>query len=103
MIPSPESFCSLLRYIYYADVSMPPEDSLYLFTVPAFYGFTNNRLQAFCKQNLEMNVTFENVLQILEAADRMQAIDIKKYALSLIVRHLEKVLIMFKYLKKFVY
>ncbi|XP_011498946.1 PREDICTED: leucine-zipper-like transcriptional regulator 1 [Ceratosolen solmsi marchali] len=91
MIPSSESFFSLLRYIYYADVSMPPEDSLYLFTVPVFYGFTNNRLQAFCKQNLEMNVTFENVIQILEAADRMQAVDIKKYALNLIVHHIEKV------------
>nr|XP_031838427.1 leucine-zipper-like transcriptional regulator 1 isoform X2 [Nomia melanderi] len=91
MIPSPESFDSLLRYIYYADVSMPPEDSLYLFTAPIFYGFTNNRLQAFCKQNLEMNISFENVIQILEAADRMQAIDMKKYALDLIVRHFTEV------------
>lgn len=70
---------------------MPPEDSLYLFTAPVFYGFTNNRLQAFCKQNLEMNVTFENVIQILEAADRMQATDMKKYALNLIVHHFSKV------------
>lgn len=91
MIPSSESFASLMRYIYYADVSMPPEDSLYLFTAPVFYGFTNNRLQAFCKQNLEMNVTFENVIQILEAADRMQACDMKKYALNLIVHHFGKV------------
>lgn len=91
MIPSLQSFNSLLRYIYYADVSMPPEDSLYLFTAPVFYGFTNNRLQAFCKQNLEMNVTFENVIQILEAADRMQAADMKKYALNLIVHHFSKV------------
>ncbi|KAF7993226.1 hypothetical protein HCN44_006286 [Aphidius gifuensis] len=91
MIPSAESFASLMRYIYYADVSMPPEDSLYLFTAPVFYGFTNNRLQAFCKQNLEMNVTFENVIQILEAADRMQACDMKKYALNLIVHHFGKV------------
>lgn len=91
MIPSSESFHSLLRYIYYADVSMPPEDSLYLFTAPVFYGFTNNRLQAFCKQNLEMNVTFENVIQILEAAHRMQATDVKKYALNLIVHNFSKV------------
>ncbi|XP_012539725.1 leucine-zipper-like transcriptional regulator 1 isoform X1 [Monomorium pharaonis] len=91
MIPSSESFQSLLRYIYFADVSMPPEDSLYLFTAPGFYGFRNNRLQAFCKQNLEMNVTFENVIQILEAADRMQATDMKKYALNLIVHHFSKV------------
>lgn len=47
--------------------------------------------QAFCKQNLEMNVTFENVIQILEAADRIQATDMKKYALNLIVHHFPKV------------
>lgn len=70
---------------------MPPEDSLYLFSAPYFYGFTNNRLQAFCKQNLEMNVTFENVIQILEAADRMQATDMKKYALGIIVHYFPKV------------
>lgn len=91
MIPSKESFDSLLRYIYYGDVNMPPEDSLYLFSAPFFYGFTNNRLQTFCKQNLEMNVTFENVIQILEAADKMQATDMKKYALDLIVHHFTKV------------
>lgn len=119
MIPSRQSFDSLLRYIYNGDVNMPPEDSLYLFSAPFFYGFTNNRMQvpytikmctlfifmsyfsnsyivlfqmqAFCKQNLEMNVTFENVIQILEAADRIQALDMKKYALNLIVHHFPKV------------
>ncbi|XP_020285285.1 leucine-zipper-like transcriptional regulator 1 isoform X2 [Pseudomyrmex gracilis] len=91
MVPSSESFHSLLRYIYYADTSMPPEDSLYLFTAPIFYGFTNNRLQAFCKQNIEMNVTFQNVIEILEAADKIQATDMKKYALNLIVHHFTKV------------
>jgi len=87
MIPSRQSFDSLLRYIYFGDCQMPPEDSLYLFSAPYFYGFTNNRMQAFCKQNLEMNVTFENVIQILEAADRIQAMDMKKYALNLIIHH----------------
>lgn len=91
MVPSLESFNSLLRYIYYGDVNMPPEDSLYLFSAPYFYAFTNNRLQAFCKQNLEMNVTSENVIHILEAADRMQATDMKKYALNLIVLNFTKV------------
>ena len=45
MVPSRQAFDSLLRYIYYGDVTMPPEDSLYLFPAPYFYGFTNNRLQ----------------------------------------------------------
>ncbi|KAL7299462.1 hypothetical protein TKK_0007702 [Trichogramma kaykai] len=91
MIPSAVSFRSLLRYICYADVSMTPEDSLYLFAVPVFYGFTNNRLQAFCKLNFEMNVPIENVIQILEAGDKMQAHDTKNYALSLIVHYIGKV------------
>lgn len=39
-------------------------DNSYLFAAPYYYGFSNNRLQAYCKQNLEMNVTVENVLQV---------------------------------------
>ena len=45
MVPSRQAFDSLLRYIYYGEVVMPPEDSLYLFSAPYFYGFSNNRLQ----------------------------------------------------------
>ncbi|CAH1786003.1 unnamed protein product [Owenia fusiformis] len=90
-VPSGQAFDSLLRYIYYGDINMPPEDSLYLFSAPHFYGFANNRLQAYCKQNLEMNVSFKNVVQILEAADRIQASDMKKHALSIIVHHYSKV------------
>ncbi|XP_059143306.1 leucine-zipper-like transcriptional regulator 1 [Physella acuta] len=90
MIPSRQAFDSLLRYIYHGDVVMPPEDSLYLFAAPYFYGFTNNRLQAFCKHNLEMNVSYQNVIQILEAADKIQATDMKKHALSIIVHHFTK-------------
>lgn len=40
------------------------EINSYLFAAPYYYGFSNNRLQAYCKQNLEMNVTVENVLQV---------------------------------------
>ncbi|XP_078277292.1 leucine-zipper-like transcriptional regulator 1 isoform X3 [Rhinoraja longicauda] len=90
MVPSRQAFESLLRYVYYAEVNMPPEDSLYLFSAPYYYGFTNNRLQAYCKQNLEMNVTVENVLQILEAADKTQALDMKKHCLHIIVHHFTK-------------
>lgn len=42
---SPQAFRSLLRYIYYGCVDMPPEDSLYLFGAPAYYGFSNNRIE----------------------------------------------------------
>ena len=91
MVPSRQSFFSLLRYIYYGEVQMPPEDSLYLFSAPAFYIFSNNRLQVYCKLNLERNVTVENVIQILLAADKSQVQDMKKYALRMIVRHFAKV------------
>lgn len=64
MIPSRQAFDSLMQYIYYGDVTMPPEDSLYLFPAPYFYGFTNNRLQAYCKHNLEKNVSVQNVVQV---------------------------------------
>jgi leucine-zipper-like transcriptional regulator 1 len=83
--PSLEAFNSLLRYIYYGETKMPTEDSLYLFQAPCFYGFSNNRLQAFCKHNLENNINYENVLQILEASDKMNVPDIKNYALRMVV------------------
>lgn len=51
-----------------------------------FLGLTNNRLQAYCKHNLEHNIHVQNVLQILEASDKMNVPDIKKFALSMIVR-----------------
>ncbi|XP_052751943.1 leucine-zipper-like transcriptional regulator 1 [Galleria mellonella] len=86
-VPSEEAFDSLLRYIYYGDTNMPTEDSLYLFQAPIYYGFTNNRLQVFCQHNLQSNVSPENVLAILQAADRMRATDIKEYALKMIVHH----------------
>ncbi|XP_019062570.1 leucine-zipper-like transcriptional regulator 1 isoform X1 [Fukomys damarensis] len=91
MVPSRQAFQSMLRYIYYGEVNMPPEDSLYLFAAPYYYGFYNNRLQAYCKQNLEMNVTVQNVLQILEAADKTQALDMKRHCLHIIVHQFTKV------------
>ncbi len=91
LVPSRQSFQSLLRYVYYGDVTMPPEDSLYLFSASQFYIFSNQRLQVFCKNNLERNVTVENVLPILEAADRSHVHDMKRFALRLIVLHFSKV------------
>jgi len=45
------------------------EINSYLFAAPYYYGFSNNRLQAYCKQNLEMNVTVENVLQVIALSE----------------------------------
>lgn len=91
MVPSEQSLDTLLRYIYYGDITMPPEDSLYLFSAPFYYGFTNSRLQAFCKQNLEMNVTNQNVVQILEASHGIGAVDMKRHALGIIVQQFPRV------------
>ncbi|KAI5702743.1 hypothetical protein M8J75_003565 [Diaphorina citri] len=86
-VPSLQSFHSLLAYIYFGQVRMPPEDSLYLFQAPLFYGFTNTRLQVFCKDNLDRNVTKDNVLNILVAADKMAIPDVKALTLNVLVRN----------------
>lgn len=54
-------------------------------------GFTNNRLQEFCKHILENNITTSNVLEILEAADKVNVPDVKNYALKLIVREFSQI------------
>lgn len=89
--PSLEAFNSLLRYIYYGETKLPPQDALYLFQAPSFYGLSNNRLQSFCKYSLEHNITYENVLQTLEAADITKVYDIKEHALKLIVKEFSTV------------
>ena len=63
----------------------------YLFSAPDYYSFCNNRLQAFCKENLEINISVQNVVQILDAADRVGAKDMKDHALKIIVRNFTKV------------
>ena len=63
----------------------------YLFSAPDYYSFYNNRLQAFCKENLEINISVLNVVQILDAADRVGAKDMKDHALQIIVRNFTKV------------
>lgn len=91
ILPSPESFQSLLRYIYYGETKLPPQDALYLFQAPAYFGLSNNRLHAFCKYSLEHNINYENVLETLEAADYTKVQHIKEHALLLIVRDFPKV------------
>lgn len=64
---------------------------LLIFAVFFHSGLTNNRLQAYCKHNLEHNIHVENVLQILEASDKMNVPDIKSFALGMIVRDFSQV------------
>ncbi|XP_023301792.2 leucine-zipper-like transcriptional regulator 1 homolog [Lucilia cuprina] len=91
ILPSVEAFQSLLRYIYYGETKLPPQDALYLFQAPHFYGLSNNRLHSFCKYSLEHNITYENVLQTLEASDYTKIFDIKEHALNLIVKDFARV------------
>ena len=82
--PTLQSFNSFLKYVYYGDVEMPPEDCLYVFSAPNFFGFTNLRLHCHCKARLEKDIHKENVLQMLEAADNIDMDIMKKHCLRLI-------------------
>ncbi len=83
-IPPRQACMSLLHYIYYDEVAMPPEDALYLFSASHYFQFTNLRLHVFCKQNLEANVSKSNVFDILEAADKIHEKDMKDFALKIL-------------------
>lgn len=50
-----------------------------------------HKFQVFCKENLEMNVSPQNVLEILDAANSMRIVDMKNYALELIVQNYHQV------------
>lgn len=43
MVPSKQAFDSMLRYIYYGDVNMPPEDSLYPSQIQTVYISQNSK------------------------------------------------------------
>lgn len=83
-VPSPQAFLSLLRYIYCGEVRMPPEDSLYIFSAPNFFGFSNSRLHSYCKASLEKDVCVESVLTMLEAANAIDMQVMKKHCFEMI-------------------
>jgi len=114
-IPPRQACMSLLRYIYYDDVSMPPQEALYLFSASHYFQFSNLRLHVFCKQNLEANVSKENVFdvisfktrlcvpliqklfnffkytKILEAADKIKDEKMKNFALRIVRNNFQEV------------
>ena len=55
MVPSKQAFESMLRYIYYGDVNMPPEDSLYP-SQTAIFSFTGLRCFPGRAQRSDSNV-----------------------------------------------
>ena len=83
-VPSLKAFLSLLRYIYCGHVRMPPEDSLYIFSAPNFFGFSNSRLHSYCKASLEKEVCVDNVLTMLEAANAIDMEVMMKHCLEMI-------------------
>ena len=83
-VPSPQAFLSLLRYIYCGEVRMPPEDSLYIFSAPNFFGFSNSRLHNYCKASLEKDVCIDSVLTMLEAANAIDMQVMKKHCFEMI-------------------
>ena len=83
-VPSQPSFQSLLKYIYYGDTDVPPEDALYIFSAPNFFGFSNNCLHVHCKAILEQNISISNVVSLLEASDFISLQEMKEHCLKLI-------------------
>ena len=83
-VPALSAFTSLLEYIYYGEVEMPPEDSLYVFSAPNFFGFSNSCLHSHCKSSLEKDVCAGNVIKMFEAADAIDLQVMKKHCLSMV-------------------
>ena len=75
---------SLLHYVYHDEISMQPDIALYLFSAPHYFSFSNSRLQSFCRESLENNICAANVLPVLESADNIKAVEMKRHALSII-------------------
>jgi len=84
VVPSLSSFAALLQYIYCGEINVSPEDALYIFSAPNYFGFNNLRLHSFCKAILERDVKEENVLKILETADAIGVQVMKKHCLEMI-------------------
>ena len=83
-VPTLQAFMSLLRFIYHGELKMPPEDSLYIFAAPNFFGFTNSYLHINCKASLEKDVGKENVLTMLEASNSINLQVMKGHCLEMI-------------------
>ena len=86
-VPSHQAFMSLLKYLYYGEVEIPPEDALYIFSAPNFFGFSNARLHSFCKAILEQSVNIDNVVPLLEVSDQILVDEMKDHCLALISTH----------------
>lgn len=87
IVPSLSAFSSLLTYTYCGEISASPEDALYIFSAPNFFGFSNLRLHSHCKASLERDIDQGNVLRILETADTISCQTMKRHCLDMIAAH----------------
>ncbi len=87
VVPTLRAFRALLKYVYCGEIDISPEDSLYVFSAPNFFGFTNSLLHSSCKAILEENVTQDNVLNMLETSDAIDMQVMKKHCLEMISSH----------------
>ena len=84
VVPTLSSFTALLQYIYCGEIHTTPEDALYIFSAPNYFGFNNMRLHSHCKASLERDVNQENVAKILETADAIGVQVMKNHCLEMI-------------------
>ena len=87
VVPSLSAFMSLLKHTYCGEIDVSPEDALYIFSAPNFFGFANSRLHSYCKSILEREVYPGNVLHMLETADTIDMQVMKKHCLDMIAAH----------------
>lgn len=87
VVPSLQAFMALLKHTYCGEIQVSPEEALYVFSAPNFFGFANSRLHSHCKAILERDVDQGNVLRILETADTISLLVMKKHCLHMIAAH----------------
>lgn len=85
--PSIPAFHSLLAHVYHGSIQLPPEDALYVYSAPNFFGFHSNRLHDHCQFITENSVCVDNVLPILEVASDIGLQAVKRHCLMLISEH----------------
>ena len=98
-VPTRQAFNSFLKFIYCGDVTMPPEDSLFIFSAPNYFGFSNLQLHSYCKVSLESNVSLSNVLEMLEASHGIDLQVMKQHCLRVIAdsNNFQKVIVQTKF------
>ncbi len=87
VVPTLSSFGALLQYVYCGVISITPQDALYIFSSPNYFGFSNLRLHSYCKASLERDVNQDNVARMLETADTIGMQVMKKHCLEMITAH----------------